>query len=101
MKGIAIGTSALLLMLGTIAPLFADDGSVKVYFRGDGTYVQRHMRSAPGALNAFFLLVYTLQSVSDCARRPRGCRQPPVVEYPAPEVPAAPPEVELTRFGGG
>ena len=33
MKAIAVGTGALLLMLGTVVPLFADDVSVKGYFR--------------------------------------------------------------------
>ena len=47
MKAVAVSIMALLLMLGTVAPLFADDVSVKGYFRRDGTYVQPHMRSAP------------------------------------------------------
>ena len=45
MKAIAVSIVALLLLLGTVAPLFADDVSVKGYFRNDGTYVQPHMRS--------------------------------------------------------
>ena len=47
MKMIAVSIMALLLMLGTVSPLFAEDVSVKGYFRRDGTYVQPHMRSAP------------------------------------------------------
>lgn len=47
MKAIAVGILALLLKLATFAPVFADDVSVKGYFRRDGTYVQPHMRSAP------------------------------------------------------
>ena len=45
MKAIAVSIVALLLLLGTVAPLLADDVSVKGYFRNDGTYVQPHMRS--------------------------------------------------------
>jgi hypothetical protein len=41
MTSIAVGTLALVLVLGTVAPLFADDVSVKGYFRRDGTYVMR------------------------------------------------------------
>jgi len=47
MKMIAVSIMALLLMLGTVAPLFADDVSVKGYLRNDGTYVRPHMRSTP------------------------------------------------------
>src|SRR5204862_189267 len=38
---------SLLLLLGTAAPLLAQDVSVKGYYRRDGTYVQPHMRSTP------------------------------------------------------
>ena len=41
MKAIAVGPLALLLVLGTVVPLFADDVSVKGYFRRDATYVMR------------------------------------------------------------
>ena len=35
------------LLIGTAAPLLAEDVHVKGYYRSDGTYVQPHMRSAP------------------------------------------------------
>ena len=37
---------ATLLLLPAV-PAFADDVSVRGYFRSDGTYVQPYMRSAP------------------------------------------------------
>jgi len=48
MKPLAVTLLAfLLMMLGTVAPIFAEDVYVKGHFRSDGTYVQPHMRSAP------------------------------------------------------
>jgi hypothetical protein len=48
MKSLPIALLTLvLIMLGTVAPLFADDVSVKGYLRSDGTAVPPHMRSAP------------------------------------------------------
>ena len=48
MKSLAIALLALLLMmLGTVAPIFAEDVYVKGHLRSDGTSVQPHMRSAP------------------------------------------------------
>jgi hypothetical protein len=42
------GHLALLLMLGTVAPLLAEEVRVRGHYRSDGTYVQPHMRSTPG-----------------------------------------------------
>jgi hypothetical protein len=48
MKSLAVTLLVvLLMMLGMVAPIFAEDVSVKGYFLKDGTYVQPHMRSAP------------------------------------------------------
>jgi hypothetical protein len=47
MRAFAASLLALMLLLGTVAPLFAEDVHVKGYYRRDGTYVQPHMRSAP------------------------------------------------------
>ena len=47
MKTTALGILALLLMLETVVPLFAEDVHVRGYHRRDGTYVQPHMRSTP------------------------------------------------------
>jgi|SRR4029453_1664979 hypothetical protein len=41
------GHLALLLMLGTVAPLLAEEVRVRGHYRSDGTYVQPHMRSTP------------------------------------------------------
>jgi hypothetical protein len=35
------------MLLGTVAPIFAEDVYVQGHFRSHGTYVQPHMRSAP------------------------------------------------------
>ena len=47
MRAFAASLLALGLLLGTAAPLLAEDVHVKGYYRSDGTYVQPHMRSAP------------------------------------------------------
>jgi hypothetical protein len=48
MKSLAVALLVFfLLMLGTVAPIFAEDVNVKGHLRNDGTYVQPHMRSAP------------------------------------------------------
>jgi len=41
------GHLALLLMLGTVAPLLAEDVGVRGHYRSDGTYVKPLMRSTP------------------------------------------------------
>jgi hypothetical protein len=42
MRAIAVGTLALLLMLGNVAPLFADDVSVKLHMlRGEAQSLER------------------------------------------------------------
>ena len=41
------GHLALLLMLGTVAPLLAEDVRVRGHYRSDGTYVKPLMRSTP------------------------------------------------------
>src|SRR6266566_2312467 len=47
MRAFAASLLALVLLIGTAAPLLAEDVHVKGYFLSDGTYVQPHMRSAP------------------------------------------------------
>src|SRR6266566_4729421 len=47
MRAFAASLLALVLLIGTAAPLLAEDVHVKGYMRRDGTYVQPHMRSAP------------------------------------------------------
>jgi len=47
MRAFAASLLALVLLIGTAAPLLAEDVHVKGYYRSDGTYVQPHMRSAP------------------------------------------------------
>jgi len=47
MRAFAASLLALGLLLGTAAPLLAEDVHVNGYYRSDGTYVQPHMRSAP------------------------------------------------------
>ena len=47
MRAFAASLLALVLLIGTAAPLLAEDVHVKGYYRSDGTYVQPHMRSTP------------------------------------------------------
>jgi hypothetical protein len=47
MRAFVASLLALVLLLGTVAPLLAEDVHVRGHYRRDGTYVQPHMRSTP------------------------------------------------------
>jgi len=48
MRRLGLTLAALVVFtLSIVGPVFAEDVSVRGYFRQDGTYVQPHMRSAP------------------------------------------------------